>query len=161
MRPLLAGASVGPAMATSTKIMSMSVVGLALGFARDAVARGAAQLRAGHDLELLFPNSFSTAVLLLPILFVAAGSGHAEAFHSRRAVVLVWILALPPYVFCTYRGVYGSLRGLDLNRWTASGLSAGFAWFASLLAVLVAIPTALFLAPRLENLLPWRHEPPG
>jgi hypothetical protein len=148
-------------MATGTKILSVSVVGLALGFASDMVARGAAQLRAGHDIDLLFPNNVSTAVLLLPILFVAAGTAHAEAFHSRRAVVLVWVLALPPYVFWTYQGVFSSLRGLDLHRWTASGLSAGLAWFASLLCVLVAIPTALFFAPRLERLWPWRDKPAG
>ena len=139
-------------MATGKKILSISAIGLALGLASDAVARAAAQLRAGRDIELLFPESLSTALLLLPILVVAAASGHAEAFHSRRAAVLIWALALPPYVFWTYRGVYGSLRGLDLHRWTASGLSGGLAWFASLLSVLVAIPIALLLAPRLAKI---------
>ncbi len=141
-------------MAARRKILFISAIGLALGLACDAVARAAAQAHADHNIELLVPDSFSAAILFLPILFVAAGAGHAEAFHSRRAVVLVWLLALPPYVFWTYRGVYGSLRALDLHRWTASGLSAGLAWFASLLAVMLAIPTALLLAPRLTKLWP-------
>lgn len=154
MRPQLNSGTLGGAMASGKNIFSATAIGFALSLACDAVARGAAQIRAGHDIELLLPDTFSAALLFLPILLVTAASGHAEAFHSRRAVVLTWFLALPPYTYWTYRGVYGSLRAHDLHHWTASGLSAGLAWLASLLGVMVAVPTALFLAPRLPSFSP-------
>jgi hypothetical protein len=85
---------------------------------------------------------------LVPTALVAVACSRAAIAHGWRAVRLVLVMTLPPLAYFTYQSDDGSRAALAAHKWTASALSGGFAWLASVVLVIASSELALFIARR-------------
>ena len=134
------------------KIWQSVTLALASATAVQVVARALARSSLGSwSLSIALKESVSVFALV-PTALLAAACSRAAVAHGWRAVRLVLAMALPPLAYLTYQSEHSSRAALAAEKWTASALSGGFAWLASVVLVVLSSELALLIARRRANL---------